>query len=207
MIADARFVFPLPPGLPPADAAPLLCAGVIGYRSLVLSGIAPGGRLGLVGFGASAHLAIQAALHWKCEVFVFTREEHHRRLARQMGAAWAGGASDDPGILLDAAVIFAPAGELVPALLPRLDRAGTIALNAIHMSAIPQFSFDDLYWERAIRSVANSTRKDAEDFLALAAAVPIRARVETFRLEDAPEALRRVKNGEIDGAAVLSVMA
>ena len=124
-----------------------------------------------------------------------------------MGAAWAGGASDDPGVPLDAAVIFAPAGDLVPALLPRLDRAGTIAVNAIHMSAIPQFSFDDLYWERAIRSVANSTRKDAEDFLALAAAVPIRARVETFRLQDAPEALRRIKSGEIDGAAVLNVMA
>ena len=206
IVADARFAFPLPPGLAPSDAAPLLCAGVIGYRSLTLSGIAPGGRLGLVGFGASAHLALQTARHWKCEVFVFTREEHHRRLARQMGAAWAGGAADDPGAPLDAVVIFAPAGELVPELLPRLDRGGTIAINAIHMSAIPGFPFDDLYWERAVRSVSNYTRRDAEDFLALAAEIPIRARVESFPLENAGDALRRVKRGEIDGSAVLSVM-
>ncbi|HKB71518.1 MAG TPA: zinc-dependent alcohol dehydrogenase family protein [Thermoanaerobaculia bacterium] len=203
MIADARFAFPLPPGLAPEAAAPLLCAGIIGYRSLAVSGIRPGGRLGLVGFGASAHLAIQAALHGKCEVYVFTREERHRRLSREMGAAWAGAVGDDPGVPLDAAITFAPAGELLPQMLPRLDRGGTLAVNAIHMSPIPSFSFDDLYWERGVRSVASYTRRDAREFLALAAEVPIRARVETFALEQANAALGKIKRGEIEGAAVL----
>ena len=205
MVADARFAFPLPRGLAPEAAAPLLCAGIIGYRSLALSGIRPGGRLGLVGFGASAHLAIQVALQRKCAVYVFTREERHRRLAREMGAAWAGAVGDDPGVPLDAAVTFAPAGDLIPAMLPKLDRGATLAVNAIHMSPIPSFSFDDLYWERTVRSVASYTRRDAEEFLALAAEVPIRARVETFPLEDADATLLRVKRGEIEGAAVLKI--
>lgn len=205
MAADARWVYRLPPGVEALDAAPLLCAGVIGYRSLRLSGIRPGDRLGLFGFGASAHLAIQVALHWGCPVFAFTREEHHRRLAREMGAVWAGAADEDPGAPLDAAVTFAPVGELVPLALSRLARGGTVAVNAIHMSPIPSFSYELLYGERCVRSVMNFTRRDAEEFLYLAATIPVRARTVQFPLGEANEALRRVKHGEIDGAAVLRV--
>jgi propanol-preferring alcohol dehydrogenase len=207
MIADARFCYRLPTGMSALEAAPLLCAGIIGYRSLKVSGIAPGGRLGMFGFGASAHLAAQVALHWGCEVYAFTREAHHRELALALGARWAGAADDDPGVALDAAVIFAPAGELVPVALRRLDRGGTVAVNAIHMSPIPSFSYDDLYWERGVRSVANFTRRDAEEFLALAAEIPVRAEVERYALEDANEALLRVKRGAVHGAAVLEIRA
>jgi propanol-preferring alcohol dehydrogenase len=207
VVANADVVFPLPAGLDPIDAAPLLCAGIIGYRSLRLSGVEPGGRLGLVGFGASAHLAIQIALYWRCDVYAFTREEHHRRLARDLGAVWAGEATDDPGVPLDAAVIFAPAGELVPQTLTRLNRGATLAVNAIHMSPIPSFSYDDLYWERRVVSVANYTRQDAREFLALAAEIPVRAEVERYRLEDVNEALLRIKRGEVHGAAVLDIAA
>jgi propanol-preferring alcohol dehydrogenase len=205
MTASTRWTYRLPAPFSARDAAPLLCAGVIGYRSLRLSGIRPGGRLGLFGFGASAHLAIQVALHWKCEVFAFTREEHHRRLALEMGARWAGEAFDDPGVALDAAVTFAPAGEFVPQALARLGRGATVAVNAIHMSPIPSFDYDLLYGERAVRSVMNFTRKDAEEFLALSAAIPVRARTETFPLADANAALGRVKAGGVDGAAVLVI--
>jgi propanol-preferring alcohol dehydrogenase len=205
MIADARYVYRLPPSFAPLDAAPLLCAGIIGYRSLRLSEIKPGGRLGLIGFGASAHLAIQVARHWGCEVYAFTREEHHRRLALDLGAAWAGQAWDDPGVPLDAAVIFAPAGELVPQALARLARGGTLAINAIHMSDIPPLRYAALYHERTVRSVANFTRRDAEEFLALAAEIPIRADIERFRLEDANEVLLRIKQGAVHGAAVLEI--
>jgi propanol-preferring alcohol dehydrogenase len=205
MTARAEWVYPLPAGFSSKEAAPLLCAGVIGYRSLCLSAIEPGGRLGLFGFGASAHLAIQVALDWKCEVFVFTREEHHRRLARCMGAVWAGAADEDPGVLLDAAVTFAPAGELVPTALSRLDRGAALAINAIHMSPIPAFPYDRLYGERRVLGVTNFTRRDAEEFLALAARIPIRAETEVFRLEEANEALLRIKQGRVRGAAVLEV--
>jgi alcohol dehydrogenase, propanol-preferring len=205
MTASARWTYRLPPGFSARDAAPLLCAGVIGYRSLLLSGIRPGGRLGLFGFGASAHLAIQVALHWKCEVFAFTREEHHRRLALEMGARWAGEAFDDPGVALDAAVTFAPAGELVPMALARLGRGATVAVNAIHMSPIPSFDYERLYGERVVRSVMNFTRGDAEEFLALSAAIPVRARTQTFPLAEANAALGRVKIGAVDGAAVLAI--
>ncbi len=203
MTARAEWVFRLPDGFPAVEAAPLLCAGIIGYRSLRLSGIETGGRLGLFGFGASAHLAIQVALHWRCEVFAFTREEHHRQLALRMGAAWAGAAEDDPGVLLDAAVTFAPAGELVPLALSRLARGGTLAVNAIHMSPIPSFDYETLYGERAVRSVMNSTRRHAEEFLDLAARIPVRASTEPYPLERANEALLRVKRGQVRGAAVL----
>jgi len=205
MAADARFVYRLPDGFSALDAAPLLCAGIIGYRSLRLSGIQPGGRLGLIGFGASAHLAIQVALHWGCEVYAFTREEHHRQLARDLGAVWAGQAWEDPGVALDAAVIFAPAGELVPQALARLDRGATVAVNAIHMSPIPSFDYELLYWERGVRSVANFTRGDAIALLRLAAEIPVRADVERYALEDANEALLRIKRGDVHGAAVLEV--
>ncbi len=203
--ARAEWVYRLPAGFSPKEAAPLLCAGIIGYRSLRLSGIEPGGRLGLFGFGASAHLAIQAALHWKCEVFAFTREEHHKELARRMGAVWAGAADEDPGMALDAAVTFAPAGELVPLALSRLRRGATLAVNAIHMSPIPSFPYEILYGERTVVSVMNYTRRDAEEFLDLAARIPIRAQTELHSLEEANEALLRVKRGEVRGAAVLEI--
>jgi propanol-preferring alcohol dehydrogenase len=205
MTARAEWVYRLPEGFSSREAAPLLCAGIIGYRSMVLSEIRPGGRLGLFGFGASAHLAIQVALDWRCEVFVFTREEHHRRLAREMGAAWAGAGDGDPGILLDAAVTFAPAGELVPVALARLDRGATLAINAIHMSPIPSFEYEKLYGERRVVGVTNYTRRDAEEFLAAAARIPIRAQTETHPLAGANEALLRIKRGQVRGAAVLEI--
>jgi alcohol dehydrogenase, propanol-preferring len=204
-VADARWVFRLPASSAVIESAPLLCAGIIGYRSLKLSGIAPDGRLGLFGFGASAHLAIQVARHWRCDVYVFTREEHHRRLALEMGAVWSGDTGDDPGIPLDAAVTFAPAGGVVVAALSRLAHGGTVAVNAIHMSPIPSFEYERLYGERVIRSVMNSTRADAEEFLDLAARIPVRATVERFPLARANDALLRIKRGQIDGAAVLEM--
>jgi propanol-preferring alcohol dehydrogenase len=204
LVADARWVYRLPPGFTSRQAAPLLCAGIIGYRSLRLSGIEPGGNLGLFGFGASAHLAIQVALDRGCRVYAFTREERHRRLALEMGAAWTGDTFEDPGVALDAAVTFAPAGEVVVAALERLDRGGTVAVNAIHMSPIPSFPYERLYGERVVRSVMNYTRRDAEEFLELAGRIPIRAQVELFPLEQANETLARVKRGEIRGAAVLT---
>jgi propanol-preferring alcohol dehydrogenase len=203
MLADAEFVFPLPESFSDIAAAPLLCAGVIGYRALKVSEIQPGERLGLFGFGASAHLAIQVANHWGCETYVFTRDEKHRRLGLELGALWAGEVSDELPVSLDGAVVFAPAGEIVPAAIAKLDRGGTLAVNAVHMSEIPAFSYDILYWERGVRSVANFTRQDAREFLELAAEIPIHAKTETFALEDANEALIRLKNDGIDGAAVL----
>ncbi|HSS45366.1 MAG TPA: zinc-dependent alcohol dehydrogenase family protein [Thermoanaerobaculia bacterium] len=203
MTARAEWVYRLPAGFSSREAAPLLCAGIIGYRSLRQSGIEPGGRLGLFGFGASALLAIQVALHRGCEVYVFTREAHRRELARQMGARWAGAADEDPGVRLDAAVTFAPAGEIVPVALSRLESGGTLAINAIYMSAIPSLDYATLYGERTVRSVMNYTRRDAEEFLALAAQIPIRATAVFFPLEEANEALLRVKRGQVHGAAVL----
>lgn len=207
LAADSRWVYRLPDGLPAKQAAPLLCAGIIGYRSLRLSGIRPGERLGLFGFGASAHLAIQVALDWGCEVYAFTRETLHRDLARRMGAVWSGNTFDDPGVLLDAAVTFAPAGDVVPAALARLDRGGKVAVNAIHMSPIPALAYETLYGERAVRSVMNYTRRDALEFLELSARIPVRAQTELYPLEKAGEALLRIKRGEIRGAAVLEVAA
>jgi len=203
MLADARFVYPLPPSFSDVEAAPLLCAGIIGYRALKLSEVQPGQRLGLFGFGASAHLAIQVARSWSCQSYVFTRSEAHRRLARELGAVWVGGVEDDPGVALDAAVSFAPAGWIVPEALSKLARGGTLAVNAVHASDIPSFPYERLYWERTVRSVANFTREDASEFLALAAEIGLRVQVETFRLREANEALVRLKRGEVQGAAVL----
>jgi propanol-preferring alcohol dehydrogenase len=203
MRADARFVYPLPDAFSDIEAAPLLCAGIIGYRALKLSEVRPGGRLGLFGFGASAHLALQVARLWRCETFVFTREPDHRRHALDLGAVWAGGLDEDPGVLLDAAVSFAPAGTIVPLALARLDRGGTLAVNAVYASDIPSFPYDQLYWERAVRSVANYTRDDAREFLALAAEAGVRADIESHPLRDANEALIRLKRGAVRGAAVL----
>ena len=203
MTVRADFAHRLPEAFAGPAAAPLLCGGVIGYRSLHVSGIQPGGRLGLFGFGASALCAIQVALHWGCEVFVCTRSEREQQSARELGAAWAGGYGDRPPVALDAAITFAPSGDVVIAALRSLTRGGTVAINAIHLDGIPRFDYEDLWWERSLRSVANFTRQDAREFLALAAAIPIRTKVEAFPLAEANSALARLAAGHVSGAAVL----
>ena len=205
MVSYARWTYPIPDGIADEQAAPLLCAGLIGYRSLRLSEIRPGERLGLYGFGASAHIAIQVARHWGCEVYVFTRSEEHRRHALELGAAWVGDARDAAPGLLDSAVTFAPAGWLVPEVLRVLRPGGTLAINAIYMSPIPEMPYDLLYRERTVRSVANLTRQDAEEFLPLAAEIPVHTDVELFPLEGANEVLLRLKRSEVRGAAVLKI--
>jgi propanol-preferring alcohol dehydrogenase len=204
-LAPEGFVYPIPEGLTDQHAAPLLCAGIIGFRSLRLSGIEAGGKLGLYGFGAAAHLAIQVARHWNVSVYAMTRDERHQKLALEMGAVWAGGTVDEPPAKLDAAIVFAPAGEIVPAALKALKKGGTVALGGIHMSPIPSFDYDLLYGERVLRSVANNTRQDGEDFLRLAAEIPIHTDTEVFPLRDANRALNSLKNDAIRGAAVLKV--
>jgi propanol-preferring alcohol dehydrogenase len=203
MVADAGAALRLPDGPADLDLAPLLCGGVIGYRSLKVSGIRPGGRLGLYGFGASALLAIQVALHWGCEVFVVTRSATERQRALDLGAVWAGTSDDRPPVPLDAAVTFAPVGEVVVAALRDLDRGGIVAVNAIHLDRIPEFPYEPLWLERQIRSVANFTRQDAAEFLSLAAEIPIRTVTDPFPLAQANLALRRLKDGDVAGAAVL----
>ena len=205
-VAYEDFVYPLPEGFPDEAAAPLLCAGIIGYRALRLSGIQPGGRLGLFGFGASAHIAIQVARHWGCEVLVFTRSPGHQDLARQLGAAWVGQAQDTPPFKLDSAIIFAPAGALVPQALKHLDRGGTLALGGIYMSPIPKLDYDqDLYFEKTLRSVTANIRQDGRELLELAARIPIHPKLQLFPLEEANRALQLLKAGKIDGAGVLTV--
>jgi alcohol dehydrogenase, propanol-preferring len=203
MAIRADFALHVPDGFADLDAAPLLCGGVIGYRALLLSGIRPGGRLGLYGFGASALLTIQVARHWGCEVFVATRSERERQRALDLGAAWVGGYDDRPPAPLDAAITFAPAGSVVVAALRALDRGGTVAINAIHLDRVPELAYEDLWWERTIRSVANYTRDDARAFLALAAEIPVRTQVEVHPLDDGNGALARLAAGEVAGAAVL----
>jgi propanol-preferring alcohol dehydrogenase len=205
MIAEAPFVLPLPDGLSDLQAAPLLCAGIIGFRSLRLADVAPGERVGLFGFGASAHLALQVARHWRCEVFVFTRAEAHRRHAEELGADWVGGAEDAAPALLDRAVIFAPAGSVVPLALAKVRPGGTVAINAIHMSPIPELPYRLLYGERTLRSVANATYSDGEEFLRVAAAANVRATVSTYSLEEANRALEDLKHSRINGEAVLTI--
>jgi alcohol dehydrogenase, propanol-preferring len=205
IVAPEDFVYAIPEAFADEQAAPLLCAGIIGFRSLRLSGIQPGGRLGFYGFGAAAHVAIQVARHWNVEVYASTRDARHQRLARELGAVWVGGTFDKPPVPLDAAIVFAPAGEIVPAALAALRKGGTLALGGIHMSPIPSFSYDLLYGERVIRSVANNTRQDGEDFLRIAAEIPIEMHVEMFPLAEANRALNSLKNDAIRGAAVLRV--
>jgi propanol-preferring alcohol dehydrogenase len=205
MVVPADFAYTIPMGFPDDQAAPLLCAGIIGYRSLRLSGIEPGERLGLYGFGASAHVTIQVALHWGCEAYVFTRSAEHQRHALTLGAAWVGQAQDTPPTKLDGAITFAPAGWLVPEALRVLRKGGTLAINAIHMSPIPEMPYSLLYGERIVRSVANATRQDAEDLLRLAARIPIHTDVELYPLEQANAVLQRLKRAEVQGAAVLHV--
>jgi len=204
-IVPAAFAYPLPSGFADLQAAPLLCAGVIGYRALRLSGSQPGERLGLYGFGASAHVTIQVARHWGCEVFVFTRSEEHRKLARELGAAWVGDARDEPPALLDSGIIFAPAGWIVLEALRVLRKGGTLAINAIHMSPIPEMKYSLIYGERTLRSVANMTRQDADELLQLAAQIPIHTEVEVYPLAEANDALQRLKHRQVRGAAVLEV--
>lgn len=205
MIAEANYVLSIPEPIADEQAAPLLCAGIIGYRSLRQSDLQPGERLGLFGFGASAHLSLQVALHWGCEVYVFTRSEAHREHARQLGAAWVGGAEDQPPKPLDRAVIFAPVGWIVPLALEKLRPTGTLAINAIHMSPIPEMPYDLIYGERTLRSVANATYQDGVDFLRLAAEIPIRATVQEYELEQANQALLDVKHSRLNGEAVLKI--
>jgi alcohol dehydrogenase, propanol-preferring len=204
-LAPEQFVYRIPEQVSDEQAAPLLCAGIIGFRSLRLSGIQPGGKLGFYGFGAAAHVAIQVARYWKIDVYAMTRDERHQRLARELGAAWAGGTFVEPPERLDAAIIFAPAGEIVPAALRALKKGATVALAGIHMSTIPPLDYSLLYHERILRSVANNTRQDGEDFLRLAAEIPIRTEVEVFPLRDANRALNQLKNDAIRGAAVLQI--
>lgn len=227
----AESVYPLPPHLDPIEAAPLLCSGVIGYRALKLatelhpslvetsrSGVSPQERtpegkgagagrlrLGLYGFGSSAHLVLQMAVHFGFEVFVFSRSEGHRALARKLGAAWAGGSDESPPAKLDAAVLFAPVGALVPVALGHLDRGGVLSIAGIHLSPIPALDYSLIYHERVIRSAANSTRADVRETLALAAEMNLKPAVEVFDFKDAPRALEALKRGAINGSAVLKI--
>jgi propanol-preferring alcohol dehydrogenase len=207
LAADERFCLPLPEGTPDVEAAPLLCAGLIGYRALRLAGDPY--RLGLYGFGASAHVVAQVARHQGRRVFAFTREgdAETQAFARELGAEWAGDAADPPPEELDAAIVFAPAGELVPTALAALAKGGTVVCAGIHMSDIPSFPYALLWGERSVRSVANLTRRDGEEFLALAPRIPVRAEVEAFPLAEANEALTRLRTGRVHGAAVLEVAA
>ncbi|HJZ97603.1 MAG TPA: zinc-dependent alcohol dehydrogenase family protein [Candidatus Solibacter sp.] len=204
--ARADFCIPLPDAPPAEHLAPLLCAGIIGFRSLRVAGVEPGERVGLFGFGASAHLAIEVLKHWGCEVYVATRGESHQKLARDLGAVWVGGATDRPPVQLDRAVTFAPAGEVVIAALGSLRKGGIVAINAIHLDRIPEFDYDSLLWgERQLRSVANMTRQDARDFVALAVDIGIRPRTRVFPLDRVKDALDAVHNDAVDGAAVLTL--
>src|ERR1700722_3311826 len=203
-VARRDFVYALPPQLDDLHAAPLLCAGIIGFRSLRVAGVEPGDRVGLFGFGASAHLTIAVLHAWKCEVYVSTRGESHRQLASKLGAKWVGSEAVRPPVELDRAVTFAPSGDVVIAALSSLRKGGIVAINAIHLDRIPEFDYDRLLWgERQIRSVANMTRADAHDFLRLAAEIGIRPQATVFSLERANEALAAVKDESVDGAAVI----
>lgn len=207
-VADERYCFPLPDGYSDAEAAPLLCAGLIGYRSLKMAEDALSGetkRLGIYGFGAAAHIVAQVARHWGYEIYAFTSpgDSQAQDFARSLGAVWAGGSDETPPQDLDAAILFAPVGPLVPAALRALRKGGIVVCGGIHMSDIPQFPYDILWEEREIRSVANLTRDDAREFLALAPQVPVKTTVVPMKLSEANEALRRLREGALTGAAVL----
>jgi len=200
------WAYPIPPRFDDAEAAPLLCAGIIGYRALRRSRIGHGGRLALYGFGSSAHITLQVARHRGCRVFVVTRDEAHRRLALDLGAEWAGGTGDALPVKCDAAIIFAPAGELVPVALRGLDKGGTVALAGIHMSDVPAMAYEPhLFWEKTLQSVTANTREDGEALLAEAAAIPIRPRVQRYALAEANRALQDLAGDRVEGTAVLMV--
>ena len=205
-LVDHRFAYALPGTLNDEQTAPLLCAGIIGYRSLRLSNVQSGGRLGLYGFGASAHVTIQVAVHRNMQVYVFSRSRTHRDLARKLGAVWCGQSDQSPPTKLDGSIIFAPAGQIVPHALEHLDHGGTCALAGIYMTDVPPLNYDrHLYHERQLRSVTASTRRDGREFLDIAAEVPVRTTVTTYSLDQANEALLHLKTGRIDGAAVLRI--
>jgi alcohol dehydrogenase, propanol-preferring len=201
----ANFALHLPDGFDDLAVAPLLCGGIIGYRSFKRSGVAPGGKLGLYGFGASALVTIQVARHFDCRVFVATRSERERERARELGAEWVGGYDETPPEPLDGAITFAPSGDVVRAALRALDRGGTVAVNAIHLDRVPEIPYEELWWERRIASVANFTRQDARELLDLAAKAPIHTVVDAYPLADANVVLDKLKRGEVRGAAVLVV--
>jgi alcohol dehydrogenase, propanol-preferring len=204
-LARSDFVFSLPSALDDLQAAPLLCAGIIGFRSLRVAGVEPGDRVGLFGFGASAHLAIAVLRAWKCEVYVSTRGASHRQLAISLGATWVGSELDKPPAELDRAITFAPSGDVVVAALASLRKGGVVAINAIHLDRIPEFNYDRLLWgERQLRSVANMTRSDARDFLQIAASINLRPKITVFPLDQANEALAALKSDSVDGAAVIA---
>lgn len=206
IVVPEKFAYVIPDIFSNEEASPLLCAGIIGYRALCLSEIKPGQRLGLFGFGASAHIAIQVAVHWGCEVCVFTRSEEHRKLAQKLGAVWTGTSKDEPPTKMDSSIIFAPAGELVLDALRVLDKGGTVALAGIYMTPIPEMDYVKyLYHERTLRSVANATRKDGEELLKIAAEIPIRTTTQAFHLEETNKVLRLLKEGKINGAAILKI--
>jgi alcohol dehydrogenase, propanol-preferring len=203
-VVRADFAYPLPSTLDDLHAAPLLCAGIIGFRSLRVAGVEPGDRVGLFGFGSSASLAIAVLLAWKCQVYVATRGASHRQLATSLGATWVGAEAEKPPVALDRAITFAPSGDVVVAALASLRKGGVVAINAIHLDRIPQFDYDKLLWgERQIRSVANMTRADARDFLALAAKIGLKPRVTVFSLDQANEALAAIKSDAVDGSSVI----
>jgi propanol-preferring alcohol dehydrogenase len=204
-VASAAFAVRIPDNFDDAHAAPLLCAGIIGYRALHLSSVRPQQTIGLYGFGASAHIAVQIAVRWGCDVFVATRGAEHQRLAKELGAAWVGRAEDLPNDTLHAAVMFAPAGTLVPEASRALRKGGTLALAGIYMTPIPEMKYELLYHERIVRSVANATRDDARELMRLAGQIPLRTEVQTFPLEDANRALTALKRSEIHGAGVLII--
>jgi propanol-preferring alcohol dehydrogenase len=204
--ARADFVVPLPAGLDDVHIAPLLCAGIIGFRSLRVAGVEPRDRVGLFGFGASAHLAIAVLHAWKCEVYVSTRGSSHRSLAESLGAAWVGSEHDVPPVELDRAVTFAPSGDVVIAALRSLRKGGVVAINAIHLDRMPEFDYDKLLWgERQIRSVANMTRADARDLLKIASEIHLQPKVTIFPLESVNDALAAIKRDGLDGAAVVQI--
>ena len=205
MLARADYALPLPDSMTDEQAAPLLCAGIIGFRALRQAEVQPGDRLGLVGFGASAHLAIQVANAWNCRTYVFTRSAAHRQHARELGAAWAGSIDDQAPAVLDAAVTFAPAGHLVPKTLAKLRPGGTLAINAVSMTPIPEMPYELIYGERTLRSVANATYQDGVDFLKLAEEISIEVTTNLYPLEQANQALLDVKHSRINGEAVLEI--
>jgi propanol-preferring alcohol dehydrogenase len=203
-LVRSDFVFALPDKLDSLHAAPLLCAGIIGFRSLRVASVERGERVGLFGFGASAHLAISVLRSWECDVYVSTRGESHRRLAHSLGAAWVGSEKDAPPDLLDRAITFAPSGDVVIGALRSLRKGGVVAINAIHLDRIPEFDYDRLLWgERQIRSVANMTRADAVEFLEIAGKIGLRPSVRSFRLDEANDALLSIQTDSVDGAAVI----
>jgi alcohol dehydrogenase, propanol-preferring len=203
-VARADFVYPLPEALNDLHVAPLLCAGIIGFRSLRVAGVEPGERVGLFGFGASAHLAIAVLRAWDCDVYVSTRGESHRQLADSLGAKWVGSENEMPPVKLDRAVTFAPSGDVVVAALASLRKGGVVAINAIHLDRMPQFDYDKLLWgERQIRSVANMTRADARDFLQICSQIGIKTKTTAFSLDNINEATEALRHDAIDGAAVI----